>query len=233
MRDLIHYELDFGQLGVKIQDALEMLHISDDSSDPIYNEVEQIFGQLPQICNIRGDIVIYDHVEVLHKEGKIRTDAFEIEPRQRICTYMKDIERIAAFICTAGEKFTSLARQLNNSSNFLAGFIVDTFGSIIVEKSMDYIQGQLQADIQRAGLLITNRYSPGYCLWPLAGQRELFNLFPENKSGITLTESCLMTPMKSVSGIIGIGRDVKKLRYKCDICNDFTCVYRNIKQRNI
>lgn len=233
MPDLIHYELDFDQLGVRIQDGLEMLHIADDPSDPMYNEVEQVFGDLSQICSIRGDVVIYDPVEVIIEEGKIRADAFEIEPHRRICTYMKGIGKMAAFICTAGEKFTSLTRQLNDSGNFLGGFIVDTFGSIVVEKAMDYIQEELQADMQQAGLLITNRYSPGYCLWPLTGQRELFDLFPENQSGISLTESHLMMPIKSVSGIIGIGRNVKKSRYKCEICNDLTCVYRNIRKKKL
>lgn len=232
MPDLMHYRLDFSQLEVRIQDALEMLHMADDPSDPIYGEVEQVFDELSQICHIRGDVVIYNQVEVMLEEGKIRADAFEIEPHRRICTYMKGIEKMAAFICTAGEEFTSLTRQLNDSGNFLGGFIVDTFGTIVVEKAMDYIQGQLQVDMQQADLLITNRYSPGYCLWPLTGQRQLFDLFPETQSGISLTESHLMMPIKSVSGIIGIGRNVKKARYKCDICNDLTCVYRNIKQRN-
>jgi len=232
MSVFMHYKLDFNQLEVKIQDALEMLHMADDSSDPVYDEVEQVFGELPQICNISGNVVIYDHVEVMLKEGKIRSDVFEIEPRRRICTYMRGIEKMAAFICTAGEKFTSLTRQLNDNGDYLGGFIVNTFGSIVVEKAMDYIQEQLQVDMQQAGLEITNRYSPGYCLWPLSGQRELFDLFPENQSGISLTESLLMIPMKSVSGIIGIGANVKKSRYKCDICNDLTCVYRNIRQRN-
>ncbi len=225
----MHFRLDFSQLGVKIQDALGMLHIADDPSDPVYGEVERIFGELPQICDIRGDVVIYDHVEVILEEGKIRAGVFDIEPHRRICTYMRGVEKMAAFICTAGEKFTSITRQLNDSGDYLGGFIVDTFGSIVVEKAMDYIQERLQVDMQQAGLRITNRYSPGYCLWPLAGQKELFDLFPENKSGISLTESRLMIPMKSVSGIIGIGENVKKSRYKCDICNDVTCIYRNIK----
>jgi len=229
---LTHYKLDFSQLEVKIQDALAMLHMVDDSSDPMYDEVKRIFDELPQICNIRGEVVIYDHVEVMLEEGKIRTDTFEIEPHRRICTYMRGIEKMAAFICTAGEKFTLLTRQLNDSGDYLGGFIVDTFGSIVVEKAMDYIQEQLQANMQRVGLKITNRYSPGYCLWPLTGQKELFDLFPENESGISLTESHLMIPMKSVSGITGIGESVKKSRYKCDICNYLTCVYRNIKQRS-
>ena len=36
-----------------------------------------------------------------------------------------------------------------------------------------------------------------------------------------------------VSGIIGIGRNVKKSSYSCDVCNNQTCIYRKVKNKNI
>ncbi|MCK7538940.1 MAG: hypothetical protein MZV63_52410 [Marinilabiliales bacterium] len=48
--------------------------------------------------------------------------------------------------------------------------------------------------------MITNRFSPGYCGWDVAEQHKLFSFFKDNFCGITLTESALMNPVKSVSG---------------------------------
>ena len=49
------------------------------------------------------------------------------------------------------------------------------------------------------------RYSPGYCGWHVSGQINLFNTLTPEKIGITLGESCLMNPLKSVSGVLVAG----------------------------
>ena len=49
------------------------------------------------------------------------------------------------------------------------------------------------------------RYSPGYCGWNLTGQRALFTALGPEEIGIHLTESCLMEPVKSISGVAVIG----------------------------
>jgi len=54
-------------------------------------------------------------------------------------------------------------------------------------------------------------------------------LFPENHCGIKLSDSCLMDPIKSVSGVIGFGRNVKKTAYECQMCELETCIYRKIR----
>ena len=78
---------------------------------------------------------------------------------------------------------------------------------------------------------ITNRYSPGYCGWQVAEQHKLFQLIPDNYCGIRLTESALMDPVKSVSGIIGIGENVKINPYTCRMCDMPDCVYRKVRDR--
>jgi len=39
----------------------------------------------------------------------------------------------------------------------------------------------------------------------------------------------LMNPIKSVSGLIGIGRDVKYSPYQCNLCDSKNCIYHNRK----
>lgn len=49
------------------------------------------------------------------------------------------------------------------------------------------------------------RFSPGYGDFPLEFQREIFNLLSPNKRiGLTLNESLLMSPTKSVTAVVGI-----------------------------
>ena len=73
---------------------------------------------------------------------------------------------------------------------------------------------------------LTNRYSPGYCHWDVADQRKLFSLFPSAPCGVTLTSSLLMNPVKSISGVIGIGKSVGYRDYPCALCLSNHCIYR-------
>jgi len=146
---------------------------------------------------------------------------------------MKEAEKLALFVCTAGEGFTTRSHEYNKEGNYLKGFIVDTMGSWVVERAMDLIQEKLENVLRGLEMHITNRYSPGYCNWPVSDQQSLFSLLPELPCNIRLTGSSLMVPIKSVSGIIGIGKKVKKRGYTCDICNNKTCIYRNINRNFI
>jgi hypothetical protein len=73
---------------------------------------------------------------------------------------------------------------------------------------------------------ITNRYSPGYCGWDVSDQHKLFSLLPNNFCGIKLTENALMIPIKSVSAVIGIGKNVERKDYQCSICEIEFCYKR-------
>ncbi len=101
----------------------------------------------------------------------------------------------------------------------------------VVENAADMMHHELKAEAAVRGKKITNRFSPGYCGWDVAEQHKLFTFFRDNFCGITLTESALMNPVKSVSGLIGIGRDVKYAAYQCHVCNDKNCIYRNRKSK--
>jgi hypothetical protein len=78
-------------------------------------------------------------------------------------------------------------------------------------------------------LNITNRYSPGYCNWSVSEQKLLFSFLPDGFCGIKLNDSALMTPIKSISGIIGIGQNVKMNEYNCNHCGVKDCTYRSKK----
>lgn len=50
-------------------------------------------------------------------------------------------------------------------------------------------------------------------------------------AGVRLTDSSLMVPIKSVSGVTGLGREVKKLEYTCGLCNYAKCYKRRKRER--
>lgn len=219
-------------IGICPEDLLERLHENDRTADnPVVSESMEVFKHLPAISDIRGCYAIFEDIELLPIPGHIRIEGKILNTSHKICRLMKDVEKLAVFVCTAGAGFSDLSRRCNQGGEYLRSYIVDTMGSIVVEKAMDYIQSELECQMQHTGLRITNRYSPGYCNWPVDDQRQLFSLLSGHTCGVTLSSSCLMNPIKSVSGIIGIGRKVDKHEYSCAICRDVTCIYRRIRTK--
>ena len=145
-----------------------------------------------------------------------------------ILRQLKDSEAYALFICTAGQLFEQYQQQLKTEGDMVRIFIADALGSVIAEKCADKMEESLQESIDKLGWKHTNRFSPGYCGWHVSQQQLLFPLFEGKTCGITLTDSSLMVPIKSVSGIIGIGEKVRKLAYTCGLCNFKQCYKRHL-----
>ena len=146
-----------------------------------------------------------------------------------ILQQLNDAEAYALFIATSGRDFETFLHQLKEEGDMVRVFIADALGSVIAEKCADEMEKNIQLSIDKLGWKHTNRFSPGYCGWHVSEQQKLFPLFEGNTCGVTLTESSLMLPIKSVSGIIGVGQKVRRLDYTCGLCNFEKCYKRKLK----
>ena len=138
-------------------------------------------------------------------------------------------EAYALFICTAGTEFEEWQQQLKKRDDMVRVFIADALGSVIAEKCADVMENHVQQSIDKLGWHHTNRFSPGYCGWDVSEQQLLFPLFDGQTCGVRLTDSSLMVPVKSISGIIGLGKEVRRLDYSCGLC-DFEKCYKRRKR---
>lgn len=137
---------------------------------------------------------------------------------------MQNSERIAVFTATAGTTYQSLLDEVKKKDDLLHWFILDSMGSCIVERTGDIMERYLEQHIPE--YRHTARFSPGYCGWKLTEQRKIFQILGNNVCGISLSESCLMYPIKSISGIVGIGKNVCEKKYGCSICKQNNCYKR-------
>ncbi len=143
-----------------------------------------------------------------------------------ILRQLRGSEAYALFVCTAGVEYEAYQQRLKTEGDMVRVFIADALGSVIAEKCADQMEVTLQESIDKLGWHHTNRFSPGYCGWHVSEQQRLFPLFDGHTCGITLTDSSLMVPIKSVSGIIGLGKEVRKLEYTCGLCTFEKCYKR-------
>ena len=146
-----------------------------------------------------------------------------------ILRQLRGSEAFALFVCTSGLEFETYQQRLKEQGDMVRVFIADALGSVIAEKCADQMEKALQESIDKLGWKHTNRFSPGYCGWHVSQQQLLFPLFQGHTCGVKLTDSSLMIPIKSVSGIIGLGEKVRKLEYTCGLC-DFKQCYKRKKK---
>ena len=143
---------------------------------------------------------------------------------------LKGAEAYAFFFFFSGVEYEAFQERLKKEGDMVRVFIADALGSVIAEKAADQMELSLQENIDKLGWHHTNRFSPGYCGWHVSQQQLLFPLFKGETCGVKLTESSLMLPIKSVSGIIGLGPNVRHLDYTCGLC-DFKQCYKRKKKK--
>ena len=165
-------------------------------------------------------------------QANIEEDILEIkdisfETGSEVGLMLKGSEYIAIFACTIDNE---LNKKLigYDKEQLTEAYIFDTICTIIVEKSLKYMFQQLQNDLKDTGLKTTNTISPGNCGWSIFDQKKIFQLLPKNYLNISLNNSGMMQPVKSISGIIGIGKSARFKHTDCKSCLSKNCMYRKI-----
>ena len=106
---------------------------------------------------------------------------------------------------TIGPGLDALQRRVSVTSGADA-LIVQAVGAALIERYMDDVENEIRAELASGETLVT-RYSPGYGDFPLEAQREILAILDTpRKIGVSLTDSLLMVPSKSVSAVIGVTR---------------------------
>lgn len=111
-------------------------------------------------------------------------------------------ESAVIFAATVGVKIDRLIAKYSRISPSRA-IILQAIGAERIEALCDAFCD----DIKREYSAHTKpRFSPGYGDLPLSSQGDIFGLLhPEKHIGLTLNDSLLMSPSKSVTAIIGLG----------------------------
>ena len=141
-------------------------------------------------------------------------------------------QEIAVLVGTIGCQLEERASQYFSAGHPARGAVLDSIGSTAVE---ELIEGACRVIEERAaakGMRTSAPFSPGHNDWPLDAQKQIFELLPTDKIGVVLSPSCLMIPRKSLSMVVGLGKEFRADgRSACDICSiRTTCRYRRLSR---
>jgi cobalamin-dependent methionine synthase I len=222
------FQFALSELNLNVSLIEKIIGNNQDESQAVFRDLmSEVLRESELICNIRAEYVVFQDIRFNNMEKTLEINDLVFQIRKIIYGQIKKSDSVAVFLCTAGEDIGIRSRNAMKEGDLLTGYMYDVAGSVIVEAAVDLMQNELEKSVISSGKKITNRYSPGYCGWDVADQHKLFKLVPGNFSGIRLTDSALMDPIKSVSGIIGIGENVRLNPYTCIKCDSKNCIYRN------
>lgn len=133
------------------------------------------------------------------------------------------VERVFPFVITIGNKFSE---TLDACDDLLDKFYLDTIGNVALSQVRLAFKDHLK---QRYAIEKTAFMEPGSLAnWPIEQQKPLFKLLGDVQStiGVRLTESLLMLPAKSISGIYF---PTETSFYSCQLCPRERCESRRAK----
>jgi hypothetical protein len=224
--DVFSVRLDYSELGLGEADLVSGIGYRGAEPPPeIRSLMRAVLGSAAARAEIRGG---FRRVRDFRPggDGSVTAGGVRLALGDVLSGQLENATAAAVFTATAGPGLEAWSRELIRQGDVMAGYLADAAASEAVEKASERIQALVGEEARKEGLEITNRYSPGYCGWPLTDQHALFSLLPPGFCGVSLTGSSLMIPLKSVSGIIGLGRSVRFNPYPCALCAMEDCFKR-------
>ena len=106
--------------------------------------------------------------------------------------------------------------------------ILQAAAAAMIESYCGGVNEEIRREAAEKGLFLRPRFSPGYGDFSLEHQREFFRILEvQKKIGVTLTESLLMMPSKSVTAVIGLSEENTHCMLQgCEACGKRDCSFR-------
>lgn len=152
-------------------------------------------------------------------------------PQQIVsCDLRKNLtgcDRAIVFAATLGLGMDRLIARYSRISP-ARGLMLQAVGTERIESLCDAFERDIRSEAAARGLRLRPRFSPGYGDLPLTAQRQIFSaLNCAHHIGLSLNESLLMSPSKSVTAIIGLSADGEAACSDgCAACDRTDCAYR-------
>ena len=190
--------------------------------ESMMREIDQCINELEKVITPR---FVYDRFGLLQKGdgsvlsfGGIETGSRDLARNLKGCT------EVYIMAVTLGPGPDRLVRRAS-VGRMSRALIYQAAAAAMTEAWCDEINERIRSEAARDGLYTRPRFSPGYGDLPLSVQKQISGLLNMPKEiGVSLTESLLMTPSKSVTALIGVspepaspGRDSPEAG-KCGSC---------------
>lgn len=183
-------------------------------------QIETVLGVAKPLISAKA---VY---EVCYIEEKLEDTVIIDGIRLRSRILRKNVEtvgRVFPYVITIG---TRLEQKADASTDLVEKYYLDRIGNIALSEARNHLEEHLCSRFAVDGL---STMSPGSLEdWPIEQQRPLFSILEgaEVSIGVSLTESLLMIPKKSISGIYF---PTEVTFHSCQLCPRQNCEGRKAR----
>ena len=186
--------------------------------------VQNAFRDLERIAERRSVCRIFEFEQ--EEDSRMKIGGAEVISKN-LGKNLKGCSEVILMGATLGIQ-TDRMIQRASLRNMAEAVVIQACAAAMLEEYCDEVQAGLEEEMARQGLYLRPRFSPGYGDFPIEYQKLLVRMLDSGKKiGLSLTESCMMVPSKSVTAVIGVSK-IKTPCHKqgCEMCTKTDCIYR-------
>ena len=178
--------------------------------EEIFALIEQAATQMHKIINPKAvfqdfELEITFPTENQNQENpiiKLKDTNFQLQSKD-LYNNLKNCHKVYLLACTLGPQVDSLIRKTQFTDQVMAAVFQAT-GAMYIEEVVDFVNNQINQIEKGKNKSTRPRFSPGFGDVSLEVQKDFFSLLPCSKIGLTLMDTLIMAPEKSVTAFVGI-----------------------------
>jgi len=188
--DKIYNRLSFSKTRTKITDVQK-------------GKVDEYMQEADNLLDIKGAAIRISVSELTNEQ--IVLSSGDIFKSQSLSKFLTGCDEVLLMGATGGSEIMEAIQNKSSSDDMMCAVVFDAVASETVDEALSWIMNFYNQNLRREGRHLTRlRYSPGYGDFALENQEIMYNALAMSEIGVSLTETHILVPEKSVTAIAGI-----------------------------
>lgn len=212
-------------MDIRIKEAIRYLGYGRQAVDePTLALVHESLKELEIIAEVK---FVYRIFELSYTDiNSVKVNNITIRS-QNLIKNLSGCEKCILFGITLGAMVDRVLQKYEKI-NMAKAVVFQACAAAYLEEECNKMQLSWSEELKQEEKYLRPRFSPGYGDFSILHQKDILDLLDApRKIGLTMTESCMMTPTKSVTAIIGISNTNERCHVSgCEVCEKTDCIYR-------
>jgi len=179
------------------------------------------------LAEAKGIWQLYDYIAATGKVAAVPPASIE---GTKIRCHLALAEKVIFMAVTIGDTVEEQITAHFQEGKYSHSLLLDAAATTAVEQAADAMEKTIRQKIVPQGYEMLWRFSPGYGDWDIHFQPEMIRLSQATNIGISLTESMMLLPRKSITAVIGLVPNQlapsAASEHNCQICSKTDCLAR-------
>lgn len=193
------------------------------ADEKVLTLIESCLSELGRVARPKSTWAWFDAAVT---EQQVSFGGLTIKSR-KLASHLHGCDRAMVFAATLGLEVDRLMARYERLDMSRA-VVMQASAAALVEDYCNECCEHLAQEAAKQGYFLRPRFSPGYADFSIQYQRALLHLLDTAKKiGLSMTESCMLVPVKSVTAVIGLTREQGPCeQHKCSVCEKKDCPFR-------